>query len=434
MPTDRHLDSRLRLARILGLPESAPDEDLRFAAARLLAVLRHRQQGAPASEDADDSEERRDADRALAEEIETLAASVERVAGKGTIERRARVDRQTLAGALLGTAIMLAVLVAYANGFRIIRLDGGAVASLEEPATLILVGQLPGATLRVLDADREELFIKTSAEGAVVELTEGRYALEVSREDCPDRWTRSVYFEAGATHRFEPSLCMGSGQLTIRSNVKDDRLVIDGFDVGATSAEPHTLSVGDHDVRVEKTGFLPFESRVRIGPDSDLELRAELATAKKGHGIGPGSPLALPTPLLSSKSLPTPEPFDLKDLKQEIAPRKVGSPRTRLLRREGAGGLPDGGSTAWHDRVSREIVTRFDGDDSGLIDRLEESEAISCPLWQEIEMDFERGGLGLSMARYYGFDGSEWHPGALGFARNMRSVAYEKMKECGLQI
>ena len=46
---------------------------------------------------------------------------------------------------------------------------------------------------------------------------------------------------------------------------------------------------------------------------------------------------------------------------------------------------------------------------------------------------FERGGLGLSMARYFGFDGSEWHPNALGFARKLRSAAYAKMKECGLQ-
>ena len=37
------------------------------------------------------------------------------------------------------------------------------------------------------------------------------------------------------------------------------------------------------------------------------------------------------------------------------------------------------------------------------------------------------------MARYYGFDGSEWHPGALGFDRTLRSVAYERMRDCGLQ-
>jgi hypothetical protein len=95
--------------------------------------------------------------------------------------------------------------------------------------------------------------------------------------------------------------------------------------------------------------------------------------------------------------------------------------------------LPDGGSTAWHDRVSREIITRFDTDGSGRIDQLAESESISCALWREIEEDFERGGLGLSMARYYGFDGTEWHVNALGFSRDMRSAAYEKMKECGLQ-
>jgi hypothetical protein len=86
----------------------------------------------------------------------------------------------------------------------------------------------------------------------------------------------------------------------------------------------------------------------------------------------------------------------------------------------------------WHDRVSREFLARFDLDRSGEIDRLEESEAIPCPVWREVERDFDTGGLGLSMAHYFGFDGSEWHPKALGFARSLRSAVYEKMKECGL--
>ena len=84
----------------------------------------------------------------------------------------------------------------------VVRIDEeGSPRVLDRPARLMLVGELPGATLRVLDADREELFVKTEAQGAVLELAPSRYALEVSREDCPDRWTRSVYFEAGSTHR-----------------------------------------------------------------------------------------------------------------------------------------------------------------------------------------------------------------------------------------
>jgi hypothetical protein len=36
------------------------------------------------------------------------------------------------------------------------------------------------------------------------------------------------------------------------------------------------------------------------------------------------------------------------------------------------------------------------------------------------------------MARNYGFDGSEWIEGALGFSRSIRSAVYAKMLECGL--
>ncbi len=128
-----------------------------------------------------------------------------------------------------------------------------------------------------------------------------------------------------------------------------------------------------------------------------------------------------------------PAPFDLSSLKSEIAPTLDTAARPALLDRAGRPLIESGGSTAWHDRVSREFLSRFDTDGSGSIDRVPESEAISCTFWQETEASFEQGGLGLSMAHYYGFDGSEWHPGALGFARTIRSAAYARMRDCGLQ-
>jgi len=84
-------------------------------------------------------------------------------------------------------------------------------------------------------------------------------------------------------------------------------------------------------------------------------------------------------------------------------------------------------------RSKKQLRERFDRDGSGEIDRLEESEAISCSIWREVERDFDRGGLGLTMAHYFGFDGSEWHPGALAVARAHRSAVYAKMRECGLE-
>ncbi|MAG34152.1 MAG: hypothetical protein CL908_25005 [Deltaproteobacteria bacterium] len=419
--------SRARLTRVLALAEDAPAPRIRSAATRLLARLEARLERAEIADRA-----------ALEREIANLAASADHwcaAAMDPAPDRLRDPGRAGLAGALLGAALTLVLLVAYAAGLRIVRLDPGEpAAQLEEPAQLILFGPLPGATLRVLDADREELLLTMSAEEARVELASGRYALDVGRDDCPDRWTRSVFFEAGATHRFEPRICRGEGRITVRSNVSDDRLLIDGLEMGATGAQRHTVGVGDHEIRVEKKGFAAFEGRVRIRPNDELEIRAELVM--KGEDSAPvGRPIPVTklAPSLPPVSQVRPEPFDMAGLRKAISPPDLQSARGRMLHREGLEPIPDGGSTAWHDRVSRDLLARYDLDDSGQIDRLEESEAISCPIWQEIERDFDRGGLGLSMTRYYGFDGSEWHPDALGFARTTRSAAFAKMSECGLR-
>lgn len=442
--------AREDLARILGLPASASDEALRDAAERLLGVLRRRRHAllhASAGADQDDGEPGAEGNavRALSSEIESLERAAARYAGWIPAGRRRRSmrsaerDRWSLVAAMLVVAGALAMMIAYASGLRVVSTDRPPLqAAHAVKAKLILLGELPGAVLRVLDADRAEVFAKLPAVGAVVELTEGRYAIEVSREDCPDTWTRSVYFEAGSVHRFEPRICEGEGRVTVRSNVTDDRLLIDGFDVGATGAEPRTLPVGDHEIRVEKKGYTPFEARIRVGLEDDLQLRAELRRERRGAPeASPSVSRELATPDLAGSALPVPEPFDLGDfrgeLRKELAPSNSRDTQTRLLARGAGDALPDGGSTAWHDRVSRELLTRFDRDGSGAIDQLEESEAIGCALWLEIERDFDRGGLGLSMVRYFGFDGSEWHPKALGFARGLRGAAYSKMKECGLQ-
>jgi hypothetical protein len=221
----------------------------------------------------------------------------------------------------------------------------------------------------------------------------------------------------------------------IRSNVADDRLRIDGLDVGPTGPEAHVLGVGDHEVAVSKAGYVPFEARVRIRPDEELVLRAELESERASKACA-ASPLPFEpgATSLTPPSASAPEPFDLRALQQELAPQANGrAEASRVLEREGLGALPDGGTARWHERVSAEFLSRYDLDGSGRIDRVEESDAVTCPFWREVERDFDRGGLGLSMARYYGFDGSEWHPGALGFTKGLRSAGYARMKECGLQ-
>lgn len=345
---------------------------------------------------------------------------------------------------MLGIAVTLCLMIAWSAGYRISREAPGPSATIpEDPAELVLVGRLPGATLHVLDADREKALFETPAEGARLEVPPGRYALEVRREDCPDRWTRSVYFESGAEYRFEPTLCLGEGRLIVRSNVIADRLLIDGLDVGSTGKRPHLVGVGDHAVRVEKSGFQPFEGRVRMKPDDEIELRAELVATNSGSGaaneqaenappVGRPLPVTRENPTRPPVNQVKPIPFDVGDFGTALGVQDLRLPQRRIFLRENLGALPESGSTAWHDMVSRQLLEQYDKDGSGTIDRLDESEPISCAVWTEIEEDFNRGGLGLSMARYFGFDGSEWHPKALGVSRDHRSAVYAKMRECGL--
>jgi hypothetical protein len=423
--------SRRLLSRVLGLPNDASPEQIEAATPRLLIQLLRRLASADETEA-----------RALRQEIADLEASSTyfQASQESDSTSAEKVRRQKLLGALLGAGLTLAVLIAYAAGFRVVKLEEGAVVS--EPAQLVLVGRLPGATLRVLDADREELLLKVPAEGAQIELTTGRYALDVSREDCPDHWTRSIFFEEGATYRYEPLICRGEGQLTVRSNVSRDRLQIDGLELGPTREKPHLLGVGDHEVRVEKAGYAPFVGKVRIRPGEELTLRAELIPeSEAGPPVGRPMPVEKVSPSAAPGTAVAPEPSAAPNLREEFASGAQGEGLSRedLLQEDLLEGefeshtFTEGGSTRWHDRMSSQLLEQYDLDRSGQIDRLEESEAISCRVWREIERDFDGGGLGLSMARYYGFDGSEWHPNALGFSEAHRSAVFEKMKECGLQ-
>lgn len=417
--------SHRRLSRVLGLSHEASPAEIRATMPRLLNRLRSRLASADPPE--------ADALRSEIADLESGRAPfiVSSEAPSSPVANPQRIG--PLLGLLTATLILI-VLVAYAAGYRVTRLEqDSTVAAFSEPAWLILEGRLRGATLRVLDADREELFFKLPAEAAKIELVAGRYALEVSREDCPDRWTRSVYFEEGETHRFEPLLCVGEGELTVRSNLAQDRLRIDGLDLGSTGAERHLLGVGDHEVRVAKAGYVPFVGRVRIRPGERLTLRAELIRESEvARPVGRPIPVERISPALAPTTPLAPEPFELADLNGDFVPQgpDLDLSNSDLLSHSFQSN--DGGSTRWHDRVSREFIARYDLDGSGQIDRLEESESISCAVWLATERDFDAGGLGLSMVRYYGFDGTEWHPNALGFAQSHRSAVFEKMKECGL--
>jgi len=447
--------SRRQLEEILGLSPGTSFAEMLRAAIRLLTRLENRRKVAQ-------PEER----TALENEIEGVAASLLACTGSeastedlggGTIASPVPDVKADLSAAkrrertLIGIIVLLGAALLALFTARPSSLDPSADRRVEvEPAVLLVESRPTNAELRVRRPEQDELLFKLPAGGTRIELAPGRYTLEVSREDCPDAWTQEIELETAETRRYEPTICIGTGELIVRSNVSQDRLLIDGLDLGPTRAAPHLVGVGDHQVRVEKRGFAAFEGRVRIRPDEKLELHAELVAE-----TGPGSQradtpvAALPFEIIAPSKPPgTPggvssDPGHARAagafLPKPVLPDPVPAESLRLpnplfdqdLPHEGTGG-PRGGSTTWHDEISKRVLERFDRDGSGLIDRVAETESIPCDYWLGIERSFDEGRLGLSMSRLYGFDGSEWHPKALGFDRAQRMLAYERMKACGL--
>jgi len=441
-----------RLYRVLGLREGASRAELLFAGRMLREALERRRRECTLE---DATAGASPAAQALEHEQRTLEHSLEfwtapplPTGADGRRSRRSgRAGRHASDGQAPRIGRMLALLF-FSLGVVIASLwitgtlaRGPRMESVASEAStsgrLIVESRPRGGQLRIRIPESDELLWKIPAEGVRLEIQPGRYDLEVTREDCPDAWTRSVEIAAGETRHFEPQLCRGEARLVVRSNVADDRLRIDGYDYGATGAEPHVLPVGDHTIRVDKEGYASFEGKVRLAPDESLEVRAVL-TPTADDEARRGRPLPV------ERQAPTPPPrSDLLDgaaaqqaappLDLDLALPPLARPNRLLFLEDGRGNRPRGGSTTWHDAVSRLMVGRFDTDGSGRIDRVEESEAIPCEIWQEIEGDFDEGGLGLSLSRNYGFDGSEWIEGALGFSREIRSAVYARMQACGLE-
>jgi hypothetical protein len=422
---------RARLARILGLPREAGADALRKEGQRLILSLRRR---------AEIIDESGSIDAALSAEIASLDSALKRFApprrtSAGDLNRRSAKDRTGLVAILLGSAFIIAFLIATSTEDRIVRAPETNTSSVPSyMARLVVTGPVGNATLRVLTADRDEILRTLPASGANVDLVPGRYAIEVDAEGCENRWTRLIFLAAGATHRVHPTLCGSPGTVRIQTEVAGAQLYIDDVKTGEPGQDLHSLSAGEHEIRVEKAGYRPFKTAVRIEPGRKAQIVVELVPESPQENIRQEDlAFAFASPVLSPAEISKPAPFDLADFSESLVPKWEPSRPNTARASQGLGRLPDGGSTDWHARVAVEFIARYDHDRSGAIDQIKESDAVSCTDWRQTEHSFERGGLGLSMARYYGFDGSEWHFAALGFSRTMRSAAYTRMRECGLQ-
>lgn len=272
---------------------------------------------------------------------------------------------------------------------------GSAAASGPlEPAVLIARANLANSRLSITRSGDGVSVFRGASDDSEHTLAPGRYVLRVSNPDCSDLWESEVALEPGERRKVEARNCEEKGWLVIRSNVVGDRVAIDARPVGGSGPTRHAVSVGEHRILVQKEGYVTWEGVTRVKPAQLVTLRAQLFEAAQ---TGPASPA------------------DSEGSDGDLAQRQ------RRL------------EDAWHKATKRWLLGRYDRDLSGRIDTPSEVRAIDCRDLSDIEGTFDRADLGVPMTRFFGFDGSAWVDGALGFDRSVREVAYARMQECGLR-
>ena len=300
----------------------------------------------------------------------------------------------------------------------------GSPSDRPAQAELILEADPPSAKLWVQAGEDNRVILTAQADGSSQTLEPGDYSLSVAHPDCPDDWSQAITLKAGETRHYAPSICQGEGHLIVRSNIKDDRLTLDGIDLGVTSEKSHPLRTGTHRVRVEKAGYRPWEAEVVVRPDEEIQLYAEMTENNGQENTSPGSQAA-------SQAAPPAFPMSGPGSRNGGASRAagmIGKTAQKIPLRTG-----QGGSKTWHDAVVEDLVRQYDQNGSGTLDTKTEINAIPCTTWIEIEQSYETGGLAVEMTHLYGFDGSPAPANTLGITPSVRADAYERMKSCGLR-
>ncbi len=64
--------------------------------------------------------------------------------------------------------------------------------------------------------------------------------------------------------------------LVVRSNVSGDHVIVDGRDLGHSGTRRHELAPGEHEIRVEKKGYIPWKRTLTLESGKTLTVRARL--------------------------------------------------------------------------------------------------------------------------------------------------------------
>ena len=293
-----------------------------------------------------------------------------------------------------------------ADGFE------GAGEEAEALAKISVLGNLEGATLVVADIATREVALEGLADGTEYELPAGQYEVRVEHEKCFDAWSKDFDLASGDRRDISAHNCADQAWLVVRSNVSGDRLEIDGQPLGTTSADEHPLAAGEHEVRVAKSGYAVWTGSVSLPPAQTITLRADLLP----ESTGPNEDARESRPQQPAATAPPP-------------PRPAGADagRSEPSRKELQA------RHNWHQDARRYLLSHYDHNRSDDFDSAEEIHSIPCDDWLGLEQTFDAGRLQLSMTRFYGFDGTKWVDGAFGIRGDMREVAYERLRQCGLR-
>jgi len=285
------------------------------------------------------------------------------------------------------------------------------VAPAPRPGRIAVRGNMAGAHLEIVDADRGTLAHEGLANGESIELVAGRYAMRVEHVDCRDIWSRDLELEAGTHHEILARNCRDQGWLIVRSNLAQDRLRIDGEPLGVTGPNQHPVATGEHHIEISKPGYLPWAGAVEVPAGTTVSVRASLQPK--------------PPDAVTQSAQPGQSGFGSESGNgmgaQGPSPQDALTPLERERTHE------------WHRSAKRYLLSRYDIDSSGRLDTRNEVLEIPCDDWRSFEASFDQGGLRLPLSRFYGFDGTKWVENAFGISADMRAVAYDHMLECGMR-
>ena len=182
--------------------------------------------------------------------------------------------------------------------------DSGLLAPLVEQKTEVLVrlqGTVRGA----------RLFIDEKDLGAVaktpLELTPGEHTVVVRRPGYRD-FSKRIVAKEGSVTEVGVQLEAVAGFVSVKADVPGSRVLIDGEEKGTVPLEGLVLSVGSHEIVVQREGFRPETQRIAVRAGREYTVDVSLRPERVASADEPRVPKLVPNPEPLTPSPLAPEP------------------------------------------------------------------------------------------------------------------------------